>query len=229
MDRKTYGAARLAALVCQSVGTLFLVIFCARLLGAVSDLGAFLDTVGLRFVAPMVTVLAPCAAAAAVFVTLCEWLTCLGRPAGRRLLGVSLPVQLGVEGLIFTLVLLLLIVVAWSAQGKELIDGLGLGGVMSMLILGVAVMAAACVFLHAAAFRRVRGAGTGRTTAVACFVAGGVHAVTLLALAAGLACIPAGLADTVDGAMKSALFVLFAGFSAADVLYGVVALRAAEK
>ncbi len=226
MDRKTYGAAHWAGLVCQSVGALFLVIVCVRLLGAVSDLGAFLDTVGLRFVAPMVTVLAPCAAAAAVFVALCAWLTRLGRPAGRRLLGVSLLVQLGVEALIFGLVFLLLVVVSLSAQGRELIDGLGLGGVMSMLILGVAVMAAACVLLHAVAFRRVRGAGTGGTAAVACFIAGGVHAVTLLVLAAGLACIPAELADTVDGAVKGALFVLLAGFAAADVLYGIAALGA---
>ncbi len=226
MERKTYGCVRLAALVCQSVGALFLVIFCALLLGAVSDLGAFLDTVGLRFVAPMVTALAPCAAAAAGVVTRCEWLSCLGRPAGRRLLGVSLPVQLGVEGLIFALVLPLLLAVSWSAQGKELIDGLGLGGVVGMLILGVAVMAAACVFLHTAALLRVRGAGTDRTAAVACFVAGGVHAVTLLALAAGLACITAEMADVIDDAIKGALFVLLAGFAAADVLYGIVALRA---
>ncbi len=229
MDDKKHGALRWAALVCQSVGALFLVIFCARLLGAVSDLGAFLETVGLRFVAPMVTVLAPCAAAAAVFVTLCEWLTCLGRPAGRRLLGVSLMIQLGVEALIFGLVFLLLVVVSLSAQGRELIDGLGLGGVVSMLILGVAVMAAACVFLHVVAFRRVRSAGTDGTAAVACFVAGGVHAVTLLALAAALACIPAELADTVDGAMKGTLLVLPAAFAAADVLYGTVALRADKR
>ena len=223
MDGKKHGALRWAALVCQSVGALFLVIFCARLLGAVSDLGAFLDTVGLRFVAPMVTVLAPCAAAAAVFVTLCEWLTLLGRTAGRRLLGVSLMIQLGVEALIFGLVFLLLVVVSLSAQGRELIDGLGLGGIVSMLILGVAVMAAACVFLHTAALRRAR------CTAVACFVAGGVHAVTLLALAAGLACIPAELAGTVDGAAKGTLFALLAAFTVADVLYGIVALGAAEK
>ncbi len=229
MGGKNRGALRLCALACQSVGALFLVIFCVRLLGAVSDLGTFLDTVGLRFVAPMVTVLAPCAAAAAVFVALCEWLTRLGRAAGRRLLGVSLMVQLVVEALIFALILPLLLAVSWSAQGKDMIDGLGLGGPVNMLILGVAVMAAACVFLHVVAFRRVRGAGTDGTAAVACFVAGGVHAVTLLALVAGLAFIPAELGGTVDGALKSALFVLLAGFAAADVLYGIVALRADKR
>lgn len=211
---------RLSALICQSVGALFMTIFCFQFMSGFSLTSRLLDVGGAGV---LVTLLMLCAAAAVVFVPVCLWLIFAGKlngnaklsDQGRKLLPISILVQLIVEAVIFGLLFLLLVVVQGSSDFQYAMGAMGLDGGVALLILGIIVVAAACIFLHIMALKLTKGAEPDMTAAIACFVAGGVHALTLLILMVG-------------GANMIA-FLLLAGFAAADIIYGIITMQAAKQ
>lgn len=212
---------RLSALICQSVGALFMMIFCFQFMSGFSQTSRLLDMGGANV---LVTLLMLCAAAAVVFVPVCLWLIFAGKlngnaklsDQGRKLLPISILVQLIVEAVIFGIIFLLLVVVQGSSDFQYAMRVMGLDGGVALLILGIIVMAAACIFLHVMALKLTKGAEPNMTAAIACFVAGGVHALTLLILMAG-------------SAMDMMTFLLLAGFAAADIIYGLITMQASKQ
>lgn len=213
----------LAALICQSVGALFMMIFCFTFMSQFSQTAKYLDVGGFGL---LVSLLMLCAAAAVVFVPVCLWLIFAGRMGGndsltqqgKKLLPISILVQLIVEAVIFGLLFLLLLAVQSMREGRFALSLLGLSGGAVALTLGVLVAAAACVFLHVMALRLTKGAAPDLISAIACFVAGGVHVLTLLFM------IGVGMVG-----MMITLLLAGLGFAAADIIYGVITLNASKK
>ncbi len=211
---------RLSALICQSVGALFMMIFCLQFMSSFGQTSRLLDMGGASV---LVTLLMLCAAAAVVFVPVCLWLIFVGKlngdtklsDQGRKLLPISILVQLIVEAVIFGLLFLLLVVVQGSSDFQYAMRVMGLDGGVALLIFGIIVVAAACIFLHVMALKLTKGAAPDKTAAIACFVSGGVHALTLLILMA-------------SGATMVA-FLLLAGFAAADIIYGIITMQASKQ
>ncbi len=212
---------RLSALICQSVGALFMMIFCLQFMGSFSQISSVADVGGIGV---LVTLLMLCAAAAVVFVPVCLWLIFAGKlngntklsDQGQKLLPISILVQLIVEAVIFGIIFLMLMVVQGNRDFQYVMRAIGLDGGMALLILGVIIMAAACIFLHAVALKLTKGAAPTMTAAIACFVAGGVHALTLLLTMAG-------------GAVDMMSFLLLAGFAAADIIYGIITMQVSKQ
>lgn len=213
---------RLSALICQSVGALFMLVFCFQIMGMFSDMSFLFDLAGAGFVSPLVSLLMICAAAAAVFVPVCLWLQFAGKlnPAsakladqGDKLLPISILVQLIVESVLYGLLLLCLLVSMGTSEFQSVMRMTGMGGNMAMLTLGVIVLAAAVIFLHVMALKLTKGGAPNMTAAIACFVAGGVHALTLL--------------FSLDGGAVN--FLLLAGYAAADIIYGIITMQVSKK
>lgn len=211
----------LSALICQSVGALFMMIFCFSFMSSFSQMAKYMDMGGFGV---LVSLLMLCAAAAVVFVPVCLWLIFAGKMGGndkltqqgKKLLPISILVQLIVEAVIFGLLFLMLLVVQNMDEGRFVLSLLGLSDSMALLTLGILVLAAACIFLHVMALKLTKGAAPNMASAVACFVAGGVHALTLLLVLAG-------------GGVEMTSLLLLAGFAAADIIYGIITLNASKK
>lgn len=212
---------RLSALICQSVGALFMLVFCFQLMNAFSMMSSLFDLVGAGFVSPLISLLLICAAAAAIFVPVCLWLVFAGKltgngklgEQGQKLLPVSILVQLIVEAVIYGLLILLLLFALMTSEAQSVLKMTGMGGNAAMAVLGVIVMAAAVIFLHAMALKLTKGAAPDMVSAVACFVAGGVHALTLLFM--------------LDGGAVT--FLLLVGYAAADIIYGLITMQKVQK
>lgn len=213
---------RLSALICQSVGALFMLIFCFQIMNAFGMMSALFDLLGVGFISPLISLLMICAAAAAVFVPVCLWLVFAGKLSpngakladqGKKLLPISILVQLIVEAVIYGLMILMLLICLVTPEAQSAMSYMSVGGNMAMLTLGVIVMAASCIFLHVMALKLTKGAAPDMVSAVACFVAGGVHVLTLLFFLSG-------------GAVT---FLLLAGYAAADIIYGLITMQKVQK
>lgn len=214
---------RLSALICQTVGALFMVIACFQLMGNFNSASFLFEMIGVGFISPLATVLSLCAAVAAVLVPVCLWLQFVGRlnPAngkladqGGKFLPTAILVQMIVECVLYGLMILMLLIVVVNSDAREMMSALSMSGNVTMLLLGVIVMAAAVIFLHVMALKLTKGAAPDMTAAIACFVAGGVHTLTLLVL----------LSNT-----NAMTVLLLAGYAAADILYGLITMQAAKK
>lgn len=212
---------RLSAVICQSVGALFMMLFCFQIMSAFSDMGFLFDLAGVGFISPLVSLLMICAAAAAVFVPVCLWLQFAGKlnsanaklaDQGNKLLPISILVQLIVESVLYGLLLLCLLIVVGNSDARSVMSMVGASNNMVMAILGVIIMAASVIFLHAVTLKLTKGGAPNMTAAIACFVAGGVHVVSLLFL--------------MDGAVT---FLLLAGYAAADIIYGIITMNASKQ
>lgn len=211
----------LSALICQSVGALFMMIFCFTFMGSFSQMAKYMDVGGFGV---LVSLLMLCAAVAVVFVPVCLWLQFAGKQAGNgnltaqgnKLLPISILVQLIVEAVIFGLLFLMLLVVQNMSEGRFALSLFGLSDSVALLTLGILVMAAACIFLHVMALKLTKGAAPDMVSAIACFVAGGIHVLTLLIMMSG-------------GGMDVGVLLALVGFAAADIIYGVITLNASKK
>ena len=211
----------LSALICQSVGALFMMIFCFTFMSTFNQMAKYLD---MGCFSVLVSLLMLCAAAAVVFVPVCLWLSFAGKMGGndkltqqgKKLLPISILVQLIVEAVIFGLLFLCLLVVLGDGDAQYAMRALGLSDYAAMITLGVIVMAASVIFLHVMALKLTKGAAPDMISAIACFVAGGVHVLTLLILMGG-------------GAMDMGTLLLLAGFAAADIIYGIITMNASKK
>lgn len=211
----------LAALICQSVGALFMMIYCLTFMSDFNQLAKYMDVGGFGL---LVSLLMLCAAGAVVFVPVCLWLDFAGKMSGndnltqqgKKLLPISILVQLIVEAVIFGLLFLLLLVVQNMSEWRFALSMLGLSDGAALLTLGILVVAGACIFLHVMALKLTKGAAPDMISAIACFVAGGVHALTLLLMLAG-------------GGMEMVSVLFLAGFAAADIIYGIITMNAVKK
>lgn len=211
---------RLSALICQSVGALFMLIFCFQFMQAFGSMGAVFEMMDVGFISPLATLLMLCAAAAAVFVPVCLWLDFAGKQTGndklgqqgKKLLPISILVQLIVEAVLYGILILLMLITMSSSEFQSVLRMTGMAGNATMLVLGIIVMAASVIFLHVMALKLTKGAAPDMISAVACFVAGGVHVLTLL--------------FAMDGAV---MFLLLGGYAAADIIYGLITMQKVQK
>lgn len=211
MSRKTDGGPLpLAAAICQSVGAVFMLIFCLQLAGTVGQMSSVFKLLGLGFLVPLVIFGLICAAAAAVFVAVSLWLFLLDRRGvGKGLLPASILIQLIVEAVILGLSFLVLLMVQASPEAQRALSASGYSGSLALATVALLVMAAALIFLHVTALGLTRGRRPGTAAAPACFAVGALHVVTALAVLVKLGFEPVPL-------------LLLAGFAAADLLWGLL-------
>lgn len=213
MSRKSdRGPLPLAAAICQSVGALFMLIFCLRLAGTVGQMSGVFKLLGLGFLVPLVIFGLICAAAAAVFVAVSLWLFLLDeRGVGKRLLPASILTQLIVEAVILGLSFLVLLMVQASSEAQRTLIASGYSGSLALATVALLVMAAALIFLHVTALGLTRGRRPGAAAASACFAVGAIHILTALVVLGKLG-------------FEPVLLLLLVGFAAADLLWGRVIL-----
>lgn len=215
---------RLSALGCLCVGALCMVIFCFRLVSSFGDMSYLFEMMDLGFVSPLVSLLLICVAAAAVFVPGCLVLMFAGKflgnstlsDQGERFLPISLLAQLVVESIAYGLLVLMLLIVMISDEGRAVLELMGITSNVLLVTLGVVIMAAACVLLHRTALNLVKGGQPDMNSAIICFATGGVHALTLLILMG------------IGGSVRFSIFLLLVGYAASDVIYGLITMKAAN-
>lgn len=209
----------LSALICQTVGALFMAIFCMVLMSDFSEMSSLPD---IGFLGVIGVLLCLCAMVAVIFVPVCLWVVFGGTVSGNskltaqgnKVLSISVLVQLIVESVCFGALLIMMLFLQTNSDLKYLLRVLGLNGSMVAITLGLIVIAGACIFLHVMALRTTKGAAPNVATAVACFVAGGVHILTLLIFL------------SMVKRFDMDIFLLLGGFAAADIIYGIVTLKA---
>ena len=219
----------LSALICLSVGVLFLMIFCFKFMGDLSDITKFVDGGGMAGV--IVSLLSLCAIASSVFVLVCLWLIFGGKLSatgakleaqGQKLLSVSLLIQLIVEAVVFGLIVLMLLVAKDELMGRlawtfmRVFVGIDVRDPSVVMPLIAALLACgAFVFLHVTAMQAVKTRRPSQVAAIACFIAGGFHILTIL-----ITMNMGDLGDMGDG-YPAIVYLMLLGLGAADILYGV--------